>query len=223
MVGIYKIANLESGKVYIGQSVDISQRWSSHRWALNAGKHDNLHLQHAWNKYGPNKFEFSVVGECSEAELNERETFWKQYYDPNTYNIGHTNVAGTMSEEAKLKLRAIFTGDNNPAKRPEVRKKISENRRGKSVSLECRLRISQKLTGRKVVFSDQHVQALRNSSPNKKKVVQMSLQGQVIKVWESVNDAARSLKVSQANISDAISGKQKTCKGYRWKFYEEKN
>ena len=31
MIGIYKIENLINGKVYIGQSVDIKERWASHK------------------------------------------------------------------------------------------------------------------------------------------------------------------------------------------------
>lgn len=221
MIGIYKISNLQNGKVYIGQSVNISARWSSHKWALKNGKHDNSHLQYAWNKYGPSNFEFSVLEECDKSQLNERETFWKNYYDPNTYNIGHTNVSGTMSEEARMKLRAYFTGDNNPAKRPESRKKIAEARRGKTVSEESRKQISQKLTGRKLTFSAQHIQALRQASPNKKKIVQLSSDNQVIKVWESISDAARALGSDSANLCTTLSGKQKTFKGYKWKYYEE--
>lgn len=31
MIGIYKIENLINGKVYIGQSTDIKERWASHK------------------------------------------------------------------------------------------------------------------------------------------------------------------------------------------------
>ena len=31
MIGIYKITNLINGKSYIGQSINIKQRWKTHR------------------------------------------------------------------------------------------------------------------------------------------------------------------------------------------------
>ena len=31
MIGIYKIENLINGKVYIGQSTDIKERWAKHK------------------------------------------------------------------------------------------------------------------------------------------------------------------------------------------------
>ncbi len=31
MIGIYKIENLINGKVYIGQSTDIKERWANHK------------------------------------------------------------------------------------------------------------------------------------------------------------------------------------------------
>lgn len=50
-------------------------------------------------------------------------------------------------ENPELRLR--YVGDRNPAKRPEVRKKISEKRKGHSVSKETRMKISKSLKGRK--------------------------------------------------------------------------
>ena len=43
--GIYCIENLISGKKYIGQSVNIQNRWNHHICELNKGIHYNDHLQ----------------------------------------------------------------------------------------------------------------------------------------------------------------------------------
>ena len=55
------------------------------------GIHGNIHLQHAWNKYGEDNFEFSIIEECDIELLDEREIFWidklKSYYKLNGYNI----------------------------------------------------------------------------------------------------------------------------------------
>lgn len=87
MVGIYSITNKINGKVYIGQSSDIEGRWKRHISFLNENSHHNKHIQAAWNKFGKDNFEFNVVEECTEDELNEREIYYIQKYD--SYNSGY--------------------------------------------------------------------------------------------------------------------------------------
>lgn len=50
--GIYCIENIQTGKKYIGQQVNIRSRWYQHRNELRRGIHCNDYLQKAWNKYG---------------------------------------------------------------------------------------------------------------------------------------------------------------------------
>lgn len=69
MVGIYKIRNKINGKIYIGQSIKIEERWKSH--ILNSRQEkitDSSQVIHkAINKYGVENFEFSILEECDEA------------------------------------------------------------------------------------------------------------------------------------------------------------
>lgn len=58
--GIYQILCKPTGKVYIGSAVWIAKRKRHHREALLAGKHHSQYLQKAWDKYGPEAFEFSI-------------------------------------------------------------------------------------------------------------------------------------------------------------------
>lgn len=61
MVGIYKIKNRITHKVYIGESVDIKSRWNTHKSELRRGVHHSERLQKDWKKYGEKAFRFSVV------------------------------------------------------------------------------------------------------------------------------------------------------------------
>ena len=81
--GIYGIKNLVSGKLYIGQSVDIEHRKYLHFWLLKNGKHFNNHLQMAFIKYGVNNFEFRVLEEIPENMLDVRECAWIKCYQSN--------------------------------------------------------------------------------------------------------------------------------------------
>ena len=81
--GIYKITNLDNGKMYVGQARDIYYRWSQHKSNLRSNSHENAKLQNSWNLHGENAFEFSVIEECSKDKLDEREIFW--ILELNTY------------------------------------------------------------------------------------------------------------------------------------------
>jgi len=110
--GIYRITNTVNGKVYIGSSKDMAARCRNHRWALNAGTHGNSHLQAAWNKYGPESFEFGVFLECSDESLLSEEQgaiSTCRSFDRNAgYNM-KTAVRVEMREETKRRL-ATYKG-----------------------------------------------------------------------------------------------------------------
>ncbi|MBR3231363.1 MAG: GIY-YIG nuclease family protein [Lachnospiraceae bacterium] len=90
--GIYCIENKENGRAYIGQSVDIKKRWAQHRCDLRAGRHDNEHLQRAWEKYGEECFSFSIVEEVEPEMLNLAEEMWIQIFD--AYDHGYNMTLG---------------------------------------------------------------------------------------------------------------------------------
>ena len=112
MCGIYMIKNNQNGKIYIGQAIDIYHRWSTHKTELNANRHINRHLQGAWNKYGKDTFIFSVVEECKQQYLNERETYYIDFFDSyeNGYNLdrgGQGTTGFKHTEEQISKMRRI--------------------------------------------------------------------------------------------------------------------
>lgn len=129
MIGIYCIENEISGQAYIGQSNNIKKRWSQHKSNLRGHRHENEHLQRAWDRYGEGAFSFYVVEEAEEAELDDMEMHYIKYFDTfrNGYNMTKGgdatrglepwNKGKTHSQETKAKLSAIAkkkTGDKNP-------------------------------------------------------------------------------------------------------------
>lgn len=97
LIGVYKITNLTNGKMYIGGSVDINGRWQTHKSSLKNHKHHSLHLQRSWDKNGANNFEFSIIEECKEDEILDREQYYldtfKTYEKENGYNIAKNSYA----------------------------------------------------------------------------------------------------------------------------------
>lgn len=94
--GIYKITNLINNKVYIGQSVDIEERWKHHRSNINTTdtKKRNLYIYQAMRKYGIENFEFSILEECDKSLLNEKEEYWIEYYHSHNKEFGYNLTDG---------------------------------------------------------------------------------------------------------------------------------
>ena len=69
IAGVYKITNLINNKVYIGESLNIEERWIEHKLALEEGTHHSYKLQADYNTYGIDKFEFEIIEEV-DKELN---------------------------------------------------------------------------------------------------------------------------------------------------------
>lgn len=92
--GIYKIKNIETGDFYIGSSTRLLARRDEHFANAAAGRHHSIIFQRAWNKYGPEKFDFEILEECEVGDLLAREQHYLDLERPK-YNI--SKVAGAPS------------------------------------------------------------------------------------------------------------------------------
>lgn len=124
--GIYKITNINNGKAYIGQSIDIMTRWRTHKNELNRGCHHNNHLQYAWNKFSADSFDFSIIEECSVEDLDDREKFWINKFNTfgdNGYNLTDGGREGQHVDTLEvmcLNTKEIFTSTREAAEKYNV-------------------------------------------------------------------------------------------------------
>ena len=88
-IGIYKITDTLTGLAYIGQSVDIAQRWKDHvKTALGAGASSSSNkLYSAMQESGVYNFTFEVLEICPAIQLNEKERTWIDHYQSNVYGL----------------------------------------------------------------------------------------------------------------------------------------
>ena len=133
---IYGYANLESGKMYIGQTLHPERRWNEHRY----GKYKN-----GWHKdyqNNPDKYEYSIIEyDVPEDKLDEREIFWIKFFDSynNGYNLtegGHSVRGYKYTDEVKQKISESHKGEKNPFygrhHSEETRRKMSERMKGEN-------------------------------------------------------------------------------------------
>ena len=136
--GIYKITNTVNNHCYIGSAVNIKKRWSLHKSDLTKQKHHSAHLQNAWNLYGSDAFQFSILLYCDKKDLLFFEQRAIDTFKPE-YNI--CPVAGSQ-------LGCVRSA--------ETRAKISQSKNGKQLSEEVKQKISQSLKGKQL--SEEHKQ-----------------------------------------------------------------
>src|SRR5690606_8377148 len=131
MIGIYKITS-PSGKIYIGQSVNIENRIKFYR--LGHLKNQTA-LMASFRKYGFDNHKFEVIEECDIERLNERERYWQDYYNVLRYGLNcrltkFKDKSGRLSDETKAKISQSRIGEKNP-------------NFGKSLSLEHKMKLSK--------------------------------------------------------------------------------
>jgi len=91
---IYGIFNTKNNKVLVGSTVKGSEkRFSEHRRNLTLRKHQNKHLQSAWNLDGEEAFELKTLEICPVSDRYKCEQRWIEHYKSSNpkhgYNIVH--------------------------------------------------------------------------------------------------------------------------------------
>ena len=85
---IYKATCKTTGLSYIGQTINLQSRIKQHWY----DRKDGTKFHTALLQYGRDDFEWSIIEECDESLLDERERYWIEYY--NTYNEGYNTDKG---------------------------------------------------------------------------------------------------------------------------------
>lgn len=149
--GIYSITNTISGRKYVGSSVNIKQRWVTHRRSLINGRHENSRLQAAFKKYGIEAFVFAVIEVVPDlSTMLEREQYWldELAVAKHGYNISPTagNRTGVkMSDESRAKMSSKAKGRIIT---PEHRAKLSAAMKGYQRTPEHRAKLGASRKGR---------------------------------------------------------------------------
>lgn len=87
--GVYLFTNKINNKKYVGESIDISARFSEHKRSVNRPKKYTAPLAQAFRKYGFENFTFEVLEYC-----NKEDRLIKEYNYIIEYNTLHKDGFG---------------------------------------------------------------------------------------------------------------------------------
>lgn len=208
MCGVYIIKNLINGKVYIGQSIDIQNRFLNHKSESFNPKSNayNTAIHRAIRKYGIDNFSFEIIEECKKEDLYEREKYWIKYY--NSYGEGYNLTPGgegvvSIDYDKARKLWddglsiAQIASEMNCSKHTIIfALKNYEN-----YNSELSFQRGRKITGEK---------------RSKRKIYQYSLDGDFIREYNSSKEIEVVLGIKPKQLSSVFSGKQNTAGGFQW-------
>ena len=223
MIGIYKIENKINHHIYIGQSIHIEQRWLEHK---QPGIYNNPNhyaytyaLYSAFRKYGIENFEFSIIEECTQEELNKREKYWIQYY--NSYHQGYNMTLGGdgITKEGTIPvyiydISGQYVGEFKNAQ--EAAKMLKCNDKS----------IYSAISSKGLYLKYQWRQEKLDSLPyyHTKKyipVIAFDLNGKRIKNYIHIKEAMLDTGDNEMTISSQCTTKKYNNTKFQWRFYEE--
>lgn len=228
MTGIYKITS-PSGKIYIGQSVNINKRLYSYK---SSGCKSQTKLYYSFQKYNFENHIFEIIEECDISELNARERYWQDFYEvigKNGLNCrlqSCNNKSGKISKESILKISLNRAGITPIFKNPEIRiQKIRMSLTGKKLSGAHRMSMSIAQTGLKrspeaikksaesrrgLKFGDDFKQKMSIiQSGGKNSFAKITLNTETGIYYETAKEAAESIGWTYNRLNNYMNGRTK--------------
>lgn len=221
MVGIYCVKNIVNEKVYIGKSVDIEKRWKDHKKGYNNPNSSQYasYFYNALRKYGFDSFEFSVLEECAEDKLNDREIFWINKFQSNNHEYGYNTTNGGDGVAGYWDI-PVYQYDLDGNFIQEYKSGADARRKTGIWSINSCCNGGIKSAGGYIWSYEKHdkiLKCIRNHKTSK--VYQYGLDGLYIASYDSILEASQATDTSYTKITTYLHSKTSPSRGgnFMWK------
>lgn len=221
------------GRLYVGSALNFTKRIEHYkRYACKK----QTKLYNSLIKYGYENHKFEIVWQGDISEMYKYETLigWGfNVLESENLNLRlpkYGDIYSSVSQETRDKIGLTKIGNKNflgKKHTEETKKKMSASKQNlseetlekmreakRNLSQETREKMSKWQIGRKM-----SKEAIEKSSNSRKiPVIQLDLQGNFIKEWDSAKTAGKTLNISPTNIANCCKDKQKTTGKFKWKY-----
>jgi group I intron endonuclease len=222
---IYLIRNKVNNKCYVGQTIqkNVKNRWKAHICSKNTI------LSCAFARYGINNFEFSVITEVPDDQLDEREINEireRNTISPNGYNLEEGgNLGKVVHQSSRVKMSEAKRGEKNynfgRPRTEETKTKIGMAHKGLTHTDRTKAIISAKKRGTQLGENNSFFNKTHTPETKAKlgtAVDKYTTDGEFLETFTTVTFAAHSAGIDRKNVSACLIGRQKTAGGFAWKY-----
>ncbi|MDU1603504.1 MAG: hypothetical protein E6845_11100 [Clostridium sp.] len=222
-----------------GKRNTIERVYNYHKWQKENNRYYNSYLLNSIEKYGADNFYVNTCFDIafSKGELDIKEDLWINYYNciNNGFNWCGGGSKGKMSEKSKQKLsnslKGKYKGKNNPNYGNGYKIAGELNCNFNSIKVKCFCCGKEILVQKARLNKNEHCYCsvechnkkqgeLKSgeNSPLAKKIVCIN---DNYKIFNTLVECHEYYNVDCSSISKVCRGKQKTAKGYIYKYYED--
>lgn len=221
---IYKCKCLKTNKIYIGQTI---QKFEERKRCHIKDSYDekcpgyNYHFHRAIRKYGIESFEWKILSKIEESSmdllqkiLDEQEIYYINKY--NSFYNGYNSTLGGQGCYRDRKKVKVFEEDGNYLGLFEQQEVIEKYNINNKTTLYSICRREQKFLYRnkqRYIFRYEDDDYTEEDICEVKKVhylqcIKMyNLNGEVVKIFDSINDVYNQLKINKTSILNCCSRK----------------
>jgi group I intron endonuclease len=183
----------------------LKRRFNEHLSLLQRGKHDNIHLQRAFNKYGSEAFVMFMMQPCAAPDLDRIEQEWVDlFWDgcKTCYNIKAEASKPPNRKGAKLT--------------PEQLRMWSEVKKGKKFTEDHKRKIGETRKGKeRTPFTDEWKLNISKAQAKTFDVKLLSPTGEVFGPITNLNAFSKTHGLLPQGLGALIRGKISQTKGWR--------
>jgi len=235
MISIYKITN-PKGKIYIGQTNNIKLRLNHYK-CLNCKR--QILLYNSLRKYGFDNHLFEIIDEVDNNIADEKEIEYIEKYNSYAYisKIGlNLTIGGNrpiLSPNTRAKISKSLTGYKNIKAKSVYQYSLEGDLLNSwkcMKDMERELGIPTTAISHAIKNSGQaydYLWSYNNELPRyrrkynhklSKEIYQFTLNGELIKRFDSINDAMKELNISRTTISHVLHNRRYSGAGFKWSY-----